>query len=367
MYIKCGFFMKKNNLLPFVFIIFTLIFSGCCCKKKCSHGDICSGKLQCAETADKISSDECCQAEESCTSECEKKINCCNCLTFKDCCEPCPSPTVCDSCEPACVNVNVQCLSKPIKCYVYNLCNNFTGFYAGIGGGLQYLEVSLSDKSKGRIDVGGGAFYSIKRDKRKKLGDNFGDGEIFLGGGVQFRKSFYFGAEAFFKNRIGKNIDCKLNYDDKHIYFIAFKTPFLTLLNEFSVKRSYEIGGLIRFGILPSPRTMIYLSFGLETTKFKFQKSPKIFFTDYELEPNILIKTNKWRLGIVPGIGLEHMFRNHFSLKAEYTWNCYGDFEINKTFYGSFINTYNFSMDDLIKLKDINSGAFIISLSWYFK
>lgn len=203
----------------------------------------------------------------------------------------------------------------------------FNGPYVGLGVGVvgAYADVKSSSESD---------FTWAGRDYKYSVNDTFDKGEygenvnIFAGYGRTFEssQSYYLGGELFGHYFSYGSIDCEGN---GVIHYTA-NNPTMNSTVSIKVKNPYSFGGDIRAGYLISPRTMIYILFGLDYAKFKVkdelalvEKIQNIFLFSADLKNNF----TKWKLGYLPGIGIETSLNDHISLRAEYTYTFYRPFE----------------------------------------
>jgi len=165
-------------------------------------------------------------------------------------------------------------------------------------------------------------------------------GNIFAGYGRTLNKSYYLGGEIF-----GNCFSSTLKKSNGSLYHQTVLPPEILLgISNISstVKNRYSFGGDIRAGYLVSPRTMIYVLFGLDYARFNVKSgfgysgslvenppTPPIYLFSGQINDEF----NKWKLGYMPGIGIETGLTDHVSLRAEYT----------HTFYSSFSHTVNYT------------------------
>lgn len=202
----------------------------------------------------------------------------------------------------------------------------FNGPYVGIGVGVvgAYADVKSSSTH---------AFSYASRDYKFSVNDTFDKGEygenvnIFAGYGRTFESSpsYYLGGELFGHYFSHELKGCEGN-SIHQIYNDVNKTASVST----KVKNPYSFGGDIRAGYLISPRTMIYILFGLDYAKFKVKNELALTET---LQGNFIFRADldnnftKWKLGYVPGVGIETSLNDHISLRAQYACAFYPSFE----------------------------------------
>lgn len=293
----------------------------------------------------------CLNGNESWSSICQEELN--N-----------PAGKIVQSVAPSnCVQDSNRC-QETCKCWK----DYFSGFYAGLGGGLQYLSGDLQINKV--IDL-----LFINTDVRTveksyaPFSDLFGDVEIYLGGGLELYNRFYCGIEGFAKNNLGNDLECSIYLNDKIIQQntpevkVTFSNPRMV------IRRAYEIGGLVRVGFFPNPKTMIYLLFGLEATKFHFKEKQDFTILEINLFKNAMVRFHEWKAGVMPGIGLETMIIDNLSFRTEFTYSFYGSIRKKNTVTSEIAfgeSNVLGSIQQMTHMKELSVGAFVVSLCYYF-
>jgi len=209
------------------------------------------------------------------------------------------------------------------------------GGYIGVGGGIVH---ALSDVRN---------FYYAYRENYPdlpisdtynfKLGEYGFNANVFIGYGKEFSFPYYLGVEAFanyFSTKTKGSENTKIDLDNNDIYVST------------EVRNSYAFGGDARLGWLISPRTMLYVLFGIDYAKFG-GKSEAVDTGNLAYSNKLISNEfDKWKMGYMPGVGIETCLNDHVSLRVQYTY----------TFYDSF--TYSTSFEDPVG----NLGPAIVSL-----
>lgn len=201
----------------------------------------------------------------------------------------------------------------------------FNGPYVGLGVGIVGAYADVNSSSMNVFS------YSVF-DYKFSVNDTFDKGEygenvnIFAGYGRTLNSSYYLGGELFGHYFSHGLIDCEGN----SIHHLSGLDPTMTATVSTRVKNSYSFGGDIRAGYLISPRTIIYILFGLDYAKFKVKD--ELALTEM-MQHNLVFTANlnnnftKRKLGYLPGIGIETSLNDHISLRAQYTYTFYSSFE----------------------------------------
>jgi opacity protein-like surface antigen len=214
----------------------------------------------------------------------------------------------------------------------------FDGFYAGLGGGVVSSTANVKNYYD-HISIGAGNGRSWKQ--KLDLGKHGINGNVFAGFGKTLNSTYYLGGELF-GNLFSPEM--KGSYSGG---------PYLNMDTE--VKSPYSFGGDIRGGYLVFPKVMLYILFGLDYAKFKI-KSSMLYISDYMRD-----SFSKWKLGYMPGLGVEIGLCNYLSLRAQYTYTFYPSFSHSKT------KTFRADEYGILKTKvDPSRGLFTLKLSYLF-
>ncbi len=194
----------------------------------------------------------------------------------------------------------------------------FDGFYGGIGMGA---VAALSDvKTSSELWLMSTPPLALSQGSRDlDLGKGGFNANIFVGYGKTLKRSYYLGGELFGNYFTPKATG---SYTEKTIYGTEHKTYD-------SVENRYSFGGDLRAGYLVSPRTMLYILFGLDYAKFKVNSE-----TNTLLDPNTFAINNnfsKWKLGYMPGVGIETGLTDHLSIRAQGTYTYFPSFSHSNT------------------------------------
>ncbi|KPJ67490.1 MAG: hypothetical protein AMJ43_04340 [Coxiella sp. DG_40] len=189
----------------------------------------------------------------------------------------------------------------------------FNGAYIGVGGGVVQ---GLSDVESAYKQCHYTSVYLYSTHDFKSGGYGF-NANIFAGYGKTFRSSYYLGGELF-ANYLS------LKMKGSHDYYVIGPWDDLTMSTE--VKNPYSFGGDARAGYLVSPRTMLYVLFGLDYARFNVKSEAQAKGWDSLSYKLITNEFNKWQLGLMPGIGMEVGLRDHVSLRTQYTYTFYSSF-----------------------------------------
>lgn len=257
------------------------------------------------------------------------------------------------------------CFEPNEECYR----DYYSGIYLGLGAGVQYLAVDFHQSNI--IDTVGIALgsYGNTIERTGHLSNCSVMGDLFLGGGYTFKKYIYLGAEFFIKNNLGDDFE-GVEIDLMDQGSLETESPVRPKEINYSfdpklkLKRYFEYGGGIKFGFLPTAKTMIYFMLGIQKSKFKVDFSDFVILSNNNAVQSVDFSFKKWKLGgLLPAVGIETMISDHFSIRGEYSYVYYG------TVRGSshLINPDNtIENTNNIAFKKINDGTFILSLSYHF-
>jgi opacity protein-like surface antigen len=258
--------------------------------------------------------------------------------------------------------------------------NYFDGLYAGIGAGINHTsaDADASATNSIRFEDSPQPFLTIAVPLSPDLGSYMAAGEAFVGFGKSFniqssRNNFYLGLELF-----GKLTPTDLE-DSAGVVAYSYVGDAMakTVDDKLNIKleNDYSLGGDLRLGYLISPKIMIYLLAGVDVAKFSYSVSNNGPNFTQGL-PNFLVtgdfsdKSNEWKCGIMPGIGIEAMLSNNFSIRAQYTYSYYGDIDVNGKHSvvqrQQDLPTTTLNETNTASADNISRGLFTIALSYHF-
>jgi opacity protein-like surface antigen len=261
----------------------------------------------------------------------------------------------------------------------------FNGPYIGIGAGIvgsrADVESFASDYTTNititpvlretYVHISGEEYHNFDMGK-------YGfDGNIFVGYGRTLNTSYYLGGELFghYFSPTLKKLSHSMKVSD--VFPDVYpEVPVLVVINSdmsTKVKNSYSFGGDIRAGYLVFPRTMVYVLFGLDYAQFNV-KSEFAYNTIWATFPPIESFSgdidndfNKWKLGYMPGIGIETGLTDHISLRAQYEYTFYSSFSnsVEHKHYPLEPGDYYHEENLTTKIKP-SRGLFTVKLSYLF-
>jgi len=252
---------------------------------------------------------------------------------------------------------------KPVPSKTY-----FAGPYLGIGIGAIDSHANItSDNSNDytEIQFPNPFKYSFTAAHGFDVGKYGFDGNIFAGYGIVLNQSI----RLFYFDYLG--IELFGHYFRPSLKGYSHQTGSVTSQEQFNfltnlttkVENPFSFGGDIRIGYLASPRFMIYILFGLDYAQFKVKSKSAISLTN---APDEIITDsfNKWKLGYMPGIGIETGLSDHVSLRVQYTYTFYPSFNHTATSSDTVLNwIYNGSL----KTKVIpHRNLLTVMLSYFF-
>lgn len=255
--------------------------------------------------------------------------------------------------------------------------NYFDGFYLGVGAGV---ATAVSDWDH----VANDAVINVIQDQQfmlsyhKRLSfDNLGAvtpaGNLFLGFGKALKSvpDFYLGIQGSWTYA---------PFTMKGALFGEIPNPgdFLTTIsnevsNHVELTNKYAFALALKLGYLIHPNTMLYLLAGTDWTKIHYItkhrlmaegiSSPKIVdFSTYDSH-------HKELFGLMPGIGLETMFSDHWSVGLQYTYSFYkkhthdANFSYDPIVIGDLTFTRNSSTHDETRL---SRNLFLLTFTYHF-
>jgi len=197
----------------------------------------------------------------------------------------------------------------------------FDGGYIGVGSGVVYALSDVVNSyywyNKNRPE------FNIYRTYNFKLGEYGFNANVFAGYGKEFFSPYYFGMEAF-ANYFSTKTKGSSEYLQKDSSFDVYMST--------EVKNSYAFGGDARLGRLISPRTMLYILFGIDYANFDGKGEAAVDLGSYAGKHSISNEFDKWKMGYMPGIGIETCLNNHISLRVQYTYTFYSSFKYHTSF-----------------------------------
>lgn len=225
----------------------------------------------------------------------------------------------------------------------------FAGPYLGIGIGAVDSHVDVTSESNNdyiEMQVPTPFKYSFTTAHGFNISKYGFDGDIFAGYGIVLNQSL----RLFYFDYLG--VELFGHYFSPALKGYSHQTGSLSSVEQLNfvtdlttkVENPFSFGGDIRIGCLVSPTTMAYILFGLDYSQFKVKSKSTVSLTDAPDE-SITDNFNKWKLGYMPGIGIERRLSNHASLRVQYTYTFYPSFNHTKTSSDMVLNwIYNGSL-----------------------
>jgi opacity protein-like surface antigen len=254
--------------------------------------------------------------------------------------------------------------------------NYFDGFYAGIGGGVSHTTANVKAAVNTVItETPSGQQVSsteeFSTNQNADLGETSLAGELFAGYGKSFniksnRNNLYLGFEVF-----GKITPTKETANTSNQFISADGNSYTSSLtaeleNHYS---SFSFGADLRFGYLITPKTMIYVLAGGDVAPFAYMVEGAIPAYSVVYGRRDL----QWRGGFMPGVGIESMLTDHWSLRAQYVYSYWGDgaghYEMDLK--GSASGEDDNGTEDITgslrgNAENIQRGLFTIDLTYHF-
>lgn len=208
----------------------------------------------------------------------------------------------------------------------------FTGPYVGIGIGLVGAHADVN--AEGNVYLYNSGMQQIDYINHLNKSHNFDigkfgfNGNIFAGYGKTFESfpSYYIGGEMF-----GNYFGSTLNGTSYSLGGSNQDPLYVTSINT-SVKSPYSIGGDMRIGYIVAPRTMVYGLLGIDYARFDVKSEFAYHtFIQPELDGHFAHDFSKWKLGYMPGVGIETVLIDNISLRAQYTYTYYSSFSYSTT------------------------------------
>jgi opacity protein-like surface antigen len=191
----------------------------------------------------------------------------------------------------------------------------FTGPYLGIGGGVASLYTKLNTSYN---------FYNrpnipaswLLNGNLAKHGLN---ANVFIGYGTILKHYYYLSSELF-ANYF--NPKTKYSYSELNAFQLA----------SVQIKNPYSFGIDIRGGYLVLPRVMVYALLGTDYSKFKFESNGSTIDDGFKnITGSVSDNFDKYRWGIIPGVGVEVSLCDHLALRGQYTYAFYQSFSHTAT------------------------------------
>lgn len=244
----------------------------------------------------------------------------------------------------------------------------FDGFYLGIGGGVVSSTADVDGTVNGYVNMPLGSEYiKFNGSHSTDFGKHGLNANIFVGFGKTLKSSFYLGGELY-GNYFTPHIKSSYNYTVENV---STNNQY-PANGDTKIKSPYSYGGDLRVGYLFTPKTMIYVLFGLDYAKFDVENkmTAGAILDSNNYVPSISDKFSKYLLGYMPGIGIETALAKHLSFRAQYTYTFYPSFNHDISKKGNFpiSNTdlkYTYGIDMNTKIKP-SRGLFTIMLSYLF-
>jgi len=245
----------------------------------------------------------------------------------------------------------------------------FDGFYLGIGGGVVSSTAVVDGAVNGYVHMpDGNDFVKFNGSHSADFGKHGLNANIFVGFGKTLKSSFYLGGELY-GNYFTPRIKGSYDYMVKNGMTVDNQYP---ASGSAKIKSPYSYGGDLRIGYLFTPKTMIYVLFGLDYAKFDVENemAAGAVIGGNNFVTNISDKFSKYLLGYMPGIGIETALAKHLSFRAQYTYTFYPSFSHDATKDGIFIDQkferpFPYKIDMKTKIKP-SRGLFTIMLSYLF-
>jgi opacity protein-like surface antigen len=246
--------------------------------------------------------------------------------------------------------------------------NYFDGFYVGVAAGIQNLQSEMNAEAhdfayydhtvvnyQGVIVEGPTRYYDDPRSTyfSGDMGKSSATGDLFIGYGQTFHPDnmgdgLYAGIEIY--GSIGKaspsfnhvtNLYQDTQFDSNGYIISSTPVGVGSSIDQVELENKYAFGALLKGGYLMTPKSMIYIVLGTEYTKFDVNQSHVLvnwLSSDSSNSDWINYGCNsfsehKW--AFVPGLGIETMVSNNWSLRAQYTYAIYPSFS------GGNVNAHN--------------------------
>ncbi|KPJ68145.1 MAG: hypothetical protein AMJ43_01720 [Coxiella sp. DG_40] len=237
----------------------------------------------------------------------------------------------------------------------------FNGPYLGIGAGIVHAHVDANEEGSGEVTVEETTHYNFDKSHNFDMGKCGFNGNVFVGYGKTFESSpsYYLGGEMF-----GNYLSPTLKGSS-----YSYTNPtgdgqkIMSMYTE--VKNPYSFGGDIRGGYLVNPKTMVYALFGLDYAQFKVKSGFGYQYIDMAIDRHVAHDFSKWKLGYMPGVGIETGLTAHVSLRAQYTYTFYSSFSKN-VLNGDDQQPQKEYKEKLVTKVKPSTGLFTVKLSYLF-
>jgi opacity protein-like surface antigen len=261
--------------------------------------------------------------------------------------------------------------------------NYFDGFYVGVGGGVAHTTAD-ANASMNTVVTQTGQQVSSTEEFPTALNADLGEtslaGEFFAGYGKSFniksnRNNFYLGLEIFGRimpTDMGANTSNQLISANGSSYNSSLNAELGTL-NNYPV--SFSFGGDLRFGYLIFPKTMIYILAGVEAAPFNYMLVDSVSIPTSTEDVNYTLGWRsdlQWRGGFMPGVGIETMITDHWSLRAQYVDTFWGNGGGHYKIDNKEVNYQNINGTEDVaayingQLNNVQRGLFTIDLTYHF-
>jgi opacity protein-like surface antigen len=228
--------------------------------------------------------------------------------------------------------------------------NYFDGLYVGIGAGVNYTTADASANSLNEF-----SFFSVDpiqvedvlsapRNLNSDLGQPNAAGEIFVGYGrttsiKSDHNNFYLGVELF-----GKYTPISMDSSVNGSVTSELPTQLVSVggssISE-ELSNNYSVGGDLRIGYMFTPKTMVYILAGIEAGDFDYNVDSSISYStasnpDLVHSSHFSDEASQLKFGFMPGVGIETMISDNFSLRAQYAYTFFGDVAFNNSNHRDF-------------------------------
>ena len=190
----------------------------------------------------------------------------------------------------------------------------FTGLYLGVGGGV----ASLYNKLDSSYDVYDSSNAKIPMSLNGNFAKHGLNANVLLGYGKILKDYYYLGSELF------------ANYFNAKTKYSYYREQNKESING-QIKNPYSFGIDIRGGYLILPRVMLYALLGTDYSKFAIKSNGSIKKKYNLWKGSVQDNFNKYRWGIMPGVGVEVSLCDHLSMRAQYTYTFYQSFSHTAT------------------------------------
>jgi opacity protein-like surface antigen len=260
--------------------------------------------------------------------------------------------------------------------------NYFDGLYVGIGGGVNHTTADASASSVDtfaplitQLDATISQDFILANNLNADLGEVNAAGELFVGYGrtaniKSDHNNFYLGVELF-----GKYTPIDMSASGSTQFFRPVDGTEVAQLAGYvseKLENDYSFGGDLRIGYLFTPKTMIYVLAGVEAANFDYEvnsSGPNYLISALYLNGNFSDEADQLKFGFMPGVGIETMITDNFSLRAQYVYTFFGDMDVNGSHsLTQVINERNILLNNSIDgdADNISRGLFTVDLTYRF-